>query len=225
MRIDKFLAHLNICERKDVASFLKLHEVIQDARRITKKNDHVNLLLPVSVDTLLYVYEEHVYFLLNKPKGYISSTKDEHYPSVCKLLHDDDYRSSMFPVGRLDVDTTGLLLLTSDGTFAHELTSPRKQKSKTYRVTLEKPFNPATLHEFEKGIQLHDFRTKPAILTPTENASIVHLTLTEGKFHQVKRMFQATNNMVVELHRISFGPYTLPEDLKPGEYIKINPMV
>ena len=156
--------------------------------------------------------------MLNKPEGYVCSTDDPDHPTVLYFL-DEPVAHKLHAAGRLDIDTTGLVLMTDDGQWSHRITSPRHHCEKTYRVTLESPVSDDTAEQFAKGVQLHNEKdlTKPAvleILTPTD----VRLTISEGRYHQVKRMFAAVGNHVVGLHRERIGAIELDPDLAPGEY-------
>ncbi|HGV3199369.1 MULTISPECIES: 16S rRNA pseudouridine(516) synthase RsuA [Enterobacteriaceae] len=158
------------------------------------------------------------YFMLNKPQGYVCSTDDPDHPTVLYFL-DEPVAWKLHAAGRLDIDTTGLVLMTDDGQWSHRITSPRHHCEKTYLVTLESPVADDTAEQFAKGVQLHNEKdlTKPAaleVITPTQ----VRLTISEGRYHQVKRMFAAVGNHVVELHRERIGGITLDADLAPGEY-------
>ncbi|NIY46082.1 16S rRNA pseudouridine(516) synthase RsuA [Cedecea colo] len=158
------------------------------------------------------------YFMLNKPQGYVCSTEDPDHPTVLYFL-DVPVAHKLHAAGRLDIDTTGLVLMTDDGQWSHRITSPRHHCEKTYLVTLESPVADDTAEQFAHGVQLHNEKdlTKPAILniiTPTE----VRLTISEGRYHQVKRMFAAVGNRVIALHRERIGEIELDQDLEPGEY-------
>ena len=158
------------------------------------------------------------YFMLNKPQGYVCSTEDPDHPTVLYFL-DVPVAHKLHAAGRLDIDTTGLVLMTDDGQCSHRITSPRHHCEKTYLVTLEHPVADDTASQFAHGVQLHNEKdlTKPATLeaiTPT----LVRLTISEGRYHQVKRMFAAVGNRVIGLHRERIGDIELDADLEPGEY-------
>ena len=158
------------------------------------------------------------YFMLNKPQGYVCSTDDPDHPTIIYFI-EESMSFKLHAAGRLDIDTTGLVLLTDDGQWSHRITSPRHHCEKTYRVTLESPVSDDTAAQFTAGVQLHNEKslTKPAqleVITPTD----VRLTLSEGRYHQVKRMFAAVGNRVLELHRERIGDIVLDADLEPGEY-------
>lgn len=169
-------------------------------------------------EALLYVAYE--YYLFHKPAGCVSATEDKIHKTVMDYLT-DTLRDDLFPVGRLDIDTEGLLLITNDGALAHELLSPAHHVKKTYYARVAGRVTEEDARLFQQGVDIGEEKlTKPAelvILTSGEESEI-ELTITEGKFHQVKRMFQAVGKEVVYLKRLSMGPLTLPETLLPGEY-------
>ncbi|AKJ42693.1 16S rRNA pseudouridine(516) synthase RsuA [Pragia fontium] len=158
------------------------------------------------------------YFMLHKPQGYVCSTDDPINPTILYFI-DEPVAEKLHSAGRLDMDTTGLVLLTDDGQWSHRITSPRHHCEKTYLVTLEHPVSENTAEQFAAGIQLNGEKnlTKPALLDQVED-NLVRLTISEGRYHQVKRMFAAVGNHVVELHRERIGDIVLDEDLQPGEY-------
>jgi 16S rRNA pseudouridine516 synthase len=165
-------------------------------------------------------YSQWEYYMLNKPAGCVSATEDKHFPTVVSFI-EDAVRKDLFPVGRLDKDTEGLLLITNDGALAHELLSPKKHVAKTYYAVIEGMVTEEDVNLFKKGVDIGEEKlTKPAKLRVLESkpTSKIELTITEGKFHQVKRMFEAVGKKVLYLKRISMGPLQLPDDLKPGEY-------
>lgn len=159
------------------------------------------------------------YLMLNKPAGYVCSSDDPTHPSVLGLLLDEPRPDSLHLAGRLDVDTTGLLLITDDGQWSHRITSPRHKQGKRYRVTCADPINPDAITHFAAGVQLNNEKqpTRPALLELISSHS-AYLTLTEGRYHQVKRMFAALGNRVVALHRDRIGAIELDAALQPGEY-------
>ena len=195
MRLDKFLCDNNIGTRSQVKEYIKKGQVTVNDQIIKKPETKVN----EETDTVVCQgqpihYRKYVYYMLNKPEGVVSATNDNTAPTVVSLLTVPEQKD-LFPVGRLDKDTTGLLLLTNDGALAHDLLSPKKHVDKTYLVKPEKPLS-ARL---------------------TENGDLL-LTIHEGRFHQVKRMLQAVDNQVLTLERVSFGPLSLDLSLKRGEY-------
>ncbi|WP_409991413.1 16S rRNA pseudouridine(516) synthase [Paranoxybacillus vitaminiphilus] len=170
-------------------------------------------------------YKEFIYLMMNKPPGVISATEDVVQETVIDLLEEEDKIFAPFPVGRLDKDTEGLLLLTTDGQLAHQLLSPKKHVPKTYFAVIDGEVTEADVAAFRQGIVLDDgYKTKPAELVILKSGirSDVEVTITEGKFHQVKRMFQAVGKRVVYLKRIQMGPLSLDESLALGEYRELT---
>ena len=166
-------------------------------------------------------YEEFVYIIMNKPKGVVSATEDNLHKTVLDLIDPLYFKKGVFPVGRLDIDTHGLLLLTNDGELAHRLLSPKKHVTKIYQARVEGVMTAEDVTAFEKGIVLSDgTECMPArldILSTTQDESVVQIHLKEGKFHQVKRMVKACGKTVVDLQRLTMGPLKLDESLALGE--------
>lgn len=162
------------------------------------------------------------YFMLNKPQGYVCSTDDPDHPTILYFM-DVPVAYKLHAAGRLDIDTTGLVLLTDDGQWSHRITSPKHQCEKTYLVTLEQPLAEDTAAQFTAGVQLHNEKnlTKPATLEKITDY-VVRLTISEGRYHQVKRMFAAVGNRVVELHRERIGGIYLDSELELGEYRELS---
>jgi len=167
-------------------------------------------------------FRKYVYFMLNKPAGVVSATEDRISATVLGLLREEDRRPGLFPVGRLDKDTEGLLLLTNDGALAHRLLSPKKHVDKTYRVEITKALDREEIKALEQGVEIGEgCITLPARVAVLEERVIL-LTIHEGKFHQVKRMLQAVGNQVTGLKRIAFGGLSLDNGLLPGEYRELT---
>lgn len=217
MRIDKFLSiNLNV-KRSKASDFLKNHEVIVNNELVKKQSYSFDEYESVYIDGECYKYQKDIYIMLNKPKGYITSTKDDNplYPIVMDLIK--DYKGyNLFPVGRLDVDTTGLLLITSNGLIAHNALSPRHHVEKTYEVKTNITLSTEDLDLMEKGIVIDDKITLPSSIK--YDNGYYYLTIKEGRFHQVKKMFKYFHAEVITLNRISFGPLFLDSSLKEGEY-------
>ena len=172
-------------------------------------------------------YEEFVYYMMNKPQGVISATEDTKHRTVLDLLDDLARSKEVFPVGRLDIDTHGLLLLTNDGKLAHALLSPKRHVDKTYLAQVKGIMTQEDVETFAKGIPLKDFTCQPAklelVTVDTEKEeSLVRVTIAEGKFHQVKRMVAYCGKEVVDLQRLTMGTLTLDEDLKRGEWRRLS---
>ena len=170
-------------------------------------------------------YAEFEYYMLNKPAGCVSATSDNLHKTVLELI-DTKVRKDLFPVGRLDIDTEGLLLITNDGALAHQLLSPKKHVDKTYYAEIEGMITNEDVVAFKEGLDIgENTLTLPAKLVILESGTIskIEVTIQEGKYHQVKRMFEAVGKRVVYLKRLSMGTLTLDETLKPGEYRQLTP--
>ena len=175
----------------------------------------------LSLDGNPLTLETEIYLMIHKPAGVLTATEDKRFPTVVSLLPDKYQRRKIGPVGRLDRDVTGLVLLTTDGELAHRLISPKWKAEKTYRAECEGRLTDDDVAAFAAGMQLSDFTAKPArleILSADDGHSVADATLTEGKFHQVKRMFAAVGHPLTKLHRLRIGCVTLDESLAEGEY-------
>ena len=228
MRIDKFLANMNVGSRKEVHQLIKKGIVAINGQTIKMPKEKVAETDEVTVNGEKIVYQKYHYFLMNKPKGVLSATEDRSQRTVISLLNLKDQYQGIVPVGRLDKDTTGLLLLTNDGQLNHELLAPNKHVDKIYRAKIAGVADEDTVKTFASGMTLGDgTKLKPAKLTvlkqDTEHdSSEIEIKIREGKYHQIKRMFGAVGMKVVELERISMGNLKLPEDLKRGNYIELS---
>lgn len=224
MRIDKLLSQAGLGSRKEVKALLKAGQV--------KINNKVVRLGKTQVDPdrdqVSYLdrdvaYQRYYYVMLNKPAGIISATEDRFYETVIDWVGLDYGHVDLFPVGRLDLDTTGLLLLTNNGQLAHQLLSPKKSVAKVYEAEIEGCVTEEDQEAFQTGLDLGDFITQPASLQVDRldgpnNRSWVRVTLCEGKYQQVKRMFKAQGHQVLHLNRVQMGPLTLDPKLKLGDY-------
>lgn len=226
MRIDKLLANVGYGSRKEVKGLLKSGAVKVDETVVKDPKTHVNPAeQEVMVHGELVSYREFVYLMMNKPQGVISATEDSYQKTVVDLLELEDAVYEPFPVGRLDKDTEGFLLLTNDGQLSHKLLSPKKHVPKTYFAHINSPVTEEDAEAFRQGVELDDgYKTKPAELTilSSGHTSEIELTIVEGKFHQVKRMFEAVGKKVTYLKRISMGPLELDEKLELGEYRELT---
>ncbi|EBF5147863.1 rRNA pseudouridine synthase [Listeria monocytogenes] len=219
MRLDKLLSHTGFGSRKEVKPLLKSGAVVVNG---TIQKDSKTQVNPdknqITVHGTPVVYQEFVYFMLHKPQNVVSATEDNVSETVIDLLAQEDTLTDPFPVGRLDKDTEGLLIITNDGTLAHKLLSPKKHIDKTYYAKIDGDVTAEDVEAFAAGIELDDgYTCKPArleIITPNE----IKVTIQEGKFHQVKRMFAARGKSVSYLKRISMGNLQLDESLALGEY-------
>ncbi|MED3876644.1 pseudouridine synthase [Lysinibacillus capsici] len=226
MRLDKLLANMGYGSRKEVKQLLKQKAVTVDGDYVKDAALHVDPEKQiVSVFGERVVYTEFVYFIMNKPPGVISATEDLRDETVIDLLKPLHQHFQPFPVGRLDKDTEGLLLLTNDGQLAHNLLSPKKHVPKVYYAQIEGVVTEEDAEKFANGVELDDgYVTKPGKLVILKSAqqSEIELTIQEGKFHQVKRMFEAVGKRVTYLKRISMGSLKLDENLALGEYRELT---
>lgn len=225
MRLDKLLAHTGFGTRKEVKDIIKSGNVLVNGEVIKKDKHHVDPDVDIiSVNGEEVIYEEMVYYMLNKPAGYVSATEDNVYPTVVDLI-DDYYRDDLFPVGRLDVDTEGLLILTNDGVLAHQLLSPKKHCPKVYYAKINGVVSKEDIEIFYKGVTIDDdYVCKKAILnilSTNSNSSEIEVEIYEGKFHQVKKMFLAVGKEVTYLKRIRMKDLMLDKELELGEYRRI----
>ncbi len=222
MRLDKFLCEMNIGTRSQVKAYVKQGLVTVNGT-IVRAGD---LKIAENSDVVTFRgehlhYRKFHYYMLNKPKGVVSATEDNVSKTVLELLP-KELRKNIFPVGRLDKDTEGLLLLTDDGGLAHELLSPKKHINKTYLVDTEAPLSEKEIVSLEQGVDIGEEKpTLPAKVEVVRERQIL-LTIQEGKFHQVKRMLQSVGNGVRNLKRVSFGAVTLDEDLTPGSFRELT---
>ena len=228
MRLDKFLVENGLGSRSQVKDVLKKGLVLVNGRAEKSPKTQINETADeVVVSGQKLTYEKFVYYLLNKPKGYISATEDERHKTVLDLLDETARQKEVFPVGRLDIDTHGLLLLTNNGKLAHAMLSPKKHVEKIYRAKGAGLMNQSDVERFARGIELKDFTCHPAQLKIVEldeekEISLVEITLAEGKFHQVKRMVAACGKEVTDLQRLSMGPLQLDPELALGEWRRLT---
>ncbi len=231
MRLDKFLAHTGFGTRKEVKQLLKAKAVKVDEVVKTDAKQQVNPETNIiKVYDEVISYKSEVYFMMNKPGDYLSATSDARYQTVIDLLHAKDLIYDVFPAGRLDRDTEGLVLLTNDGQLAHEIISPKKDVFKTYVAHVTGELTMEDVAALESGVEVrdgndHEFLTKPArvkILNTSDDITEVEISITEGKFHQVKRMFASVGCKVVYLKRLSIGALQLDESLALGEYRELT---
>lgn len=220
MRLDKYLANSGIGSRCEVKRFIKDKRVKVNDEIIRKDSFDVDESKDIVLfDDSVVRYKKFYYVLLNKPKGYVSAVIDNVYPPVMDLLLDYEF-ANLFPVGRLDVDTTGALLLTNDGDLAHKLISPKYHVDKVYEVTVDKKIPSNLVEFFKNGIDLDGELTLPADLKIIDDKH-AELTLHQGKFHQVKRMFKKFDINVLGLNRKKFADLSV-EDLELGEYRELT---
>ena len=226
MRLDKLLANMGYGSRKEVKQLLKEKAVTVDG---VVAKDAAMKVDPDAQDVSVYgervVYTEFIYLMMNKPPGVVSATEDRYDETVIDLLDPLAQHFKPFPVGRLDKDTEGLLLITNDGSLSHNLLSPKKHVPKTYYATIDGVVTEADIEAFRQGVELDDgYVTKPGelVILKSDDVSEIELTIQEGKFHQVKRMFEAVGKKVTYLKRLSMGPLVLDEALELGDYRELT---
>ena len=225
-RIDKILSNLGYGSRSELKKFCKNGLVKVNGKVINNPGVQVD----VENDEIIFdgekvTYKEFIYLMLNKPDGYISATFDKRDPIVLDLIDKEDLVFEPFPVGRLDKDTEGLLVLTNDGQLAHRVLSPKKHVPKTYYAKIEGIVTEEDIKAFAKGVTLDDgYETMPAelIILKSDEISEIELTIHEGKFHQVKRMFESVDKKVIYLKRLSMGKLQLDKNLALGEYRELT---
>lgn len=227
MRIDKLLSNIGIGTRKEVKKFIKEGLVLVNGNTVKD----AGLIVDTESDEILFDgekinYKEFIYIMINKPKGVISATYDEVEKTVIDLLPQELKARNPFPVGRLDKDTEGLLLITNDGDLAHQLLSPKKNVIKKYYAEILGFVNESDIKAFNEGIILEDgYKTLHAnleILFSSSDVSKVYVYIREGKYHQIKRMFESVGKKVIYLKRLAMGSLTLDENLKPGEWRELS---
>jgi len=220
VRLDKYLG--SVGTRSEIKKLLKTGIVTVDGKTVKDGGFHVNEESVVLCEGKRIIYKEFIYLILNKPEGYVSATWDKHKPVVVDLLSDEYKRFEPFPVGRLDIDTEGMLILTNDGELAHNLTSPKKDVTKTYMAITDVPMEKKDAEMFALGMDLGDFVAKPGTLEFSDDEYTVFITVSEGKFHQVKRMCEKCGKKVEYLKRVAIGNMKLKPDMKIGDIIEVT---
>ena len=224
MRIDRFISELGIASRKEAAKVARSGGVSVNGATVTDLSRHID----PEKDSIVYLgrelcYDKFIYVMLNKPEGYVSATDDKSLPYVTELLPEEYRRRELFPVGRLDRDTVGLMILTNDGQLAHRVLSPRHHVKKLYRFEAAEPLAEGAEEIFLRGVTLADgYECKRAVLTLDGGRTGGTIELTEGKYHQIKRMIASTGNRVVALERISFAGIELDPTLSRGEWRELT---
>jgi len=220
MRLDKFLGITGCCSRSDAKRIIRsggvtVNGIPAKAADVKVDPDRDRIVFCGR----LVVYRKYTYILLNKPQGVVSATEDGRDRTVLDLLPDEVNKSGLFPCGRLDKNTLGLMLLTDNGDLAHRLLAPKSHVRKQYYFESKFPVSREDALRFERGLTLEDgYETKPAKIELEGEGDRGVITLVEGKYHQIKRMLEAIDNKITYLERISFGPLTLPDDLERGEW-------
>lgn len=225
-RIDKILSNLGYGSRSEIKKYCKQGSVVVNGSEVSNPGTQVD----TENDKILFngeevVYREYIYLMMNKPDGYISATTDKYDPTVLDLIDISYLAFEPFPVGRLDKDTEGLVVLTNDGKLSHRVLSPKKHVPKTYYAKIDGVVTEEDVEDFAEGVVLDDgYKTMPSQLNvlKSDDESEIELTIHEGKFHQVKRMFESVGKKVVYLKRLSMGNLKLDESLELGEYRELT---
>ncbi len=222
MRLDRFFSSQEICSRKEIREALKKGLVKVNGVVIKQADFKVD----PQADKIILGEREvgftpYVYYMLHKPQGVVSATEDKKQKTVLDLVPPQLYRSDLFPAGRLDKDTTGFVLLTNDGDFAHRILAPKSHIEKTYYAGVEKPITNADMEAFAQGITLSNgekcLPARLSLLSDQDGRIVCEVVICEGKYHQIKKMFEARNNKVCSLHRVKMGNLWLDAALKEGE--------
>ena len=219
MRLDKLLSELGKASRSEGGKLIRAGKVTVNGVAVKKPDFKVD---PEN-DEIVFLgepltYKKFTYIMLNKPEGYVSATEDESEKTVLDLVSDEDRRKGLFPCGRLDKNTLGLVILTNDGEGAHRLLSPKHHVSKVYKFESKFPLSQSDITSLEGGVDIGGYLTKPCKIKLYNNLQSGEITLTEGKYHQIKRMLEAVNNKITYLERISFGTIALDPKLERGEW-------
>lgn len=221
-RIDRILSEQTNYSRKEIKKFVSKGLVLVNGcvvRKSDEKYDDDNISIKINGEEVRV--NKHFYLLLNKPKGYVSTTVSDNDKTVIDLVPDKYKTRTLFPAGRLDKDTTGLMLITDDGVFAHNILSPKKHIKKIYEVVIDKDVSDEMVYGFRDGVKLNDGECKSALLEKVDTNKCL-VTLTEGRYHQIKRMFGCYKAKVLELKRICMGELYLPSDLGVGEVREVS---
>lgn len=220
MRLDKFLSITGTASRSESAKASRRGEILVNGVAVRS----TSVQIAPEVDAVVYcgeavIYREFTYIMLNKPEGYVSATEDGRDKTVLELLPEKLQRLNLFPCGRLDKNTLGLMLLTDNGELAHKLLTPKNHVSKTYRFKCDSPLSQEDVNALENGVEIRGgYVTKPAKLDYAPSEKEGSITITEGKYHQIKLMFEAVENKITYLERVVFGPLVLDKGLERGEW-------
>lgn len=227
MRLDKLLEQEKLGSRRKVKALIRSKQVTVDGQIIINESLNIDAALQeVFVGNKKIQQKTHVYYMLNKPQGIVTAVKDTQHQTVIDLIKESDQRTGLYPIGRLDRDTEGLLLITDNGQLGYQLLLPRKKVSKRYEVIVNEQLTEADCEAFTEGIVFSDGKkcqsAELVILSAGKNISRAYLDITEGKFHQVKKMFLSVGKKVIYLKRLSMGPIQLDPALGLGEYRSLN---
>lgn len=218
MRLDKFIVESGLASRTEVAKAARSGAITINGVVVRRASNH----LDPTVDVVTYcgkpvVYREFTYIMLNKPEGYVSATDDALSPTVLTLLPDELQKIGLFPCGRLDKNTLGLMILTNNGPLAHKLLAPKNHVSKKYHFNVKFPISQEDISALEGGVDIGGYFTAPCKVDMIDDRD-GYITLTEGKYHQIKLMAQAVHNQITYLERVTFGPISLDESLGRGQW-------
>lgn len=218
MRLDKYIVESGLATRTEISKAAKSGQITVNGQVVRRASNHID---PVT-DTVTYcgkqvIWREFTYIMLNKPDGYVSATDDDKFPTVLELLPEELRRIGLFPCGRLDKNTLGLMILTNNGPLAHKLLAPKNHVDKKYFFNVKFPLSEDDIKELEAGVDIGGYMTAPCRVELCDGKS-GYITLTEGKYHQIKLMAEAVHNQITYLERVTFGPITLDEKLERGEW-------
>ena len=223
MRLDKLLSEMGKATRSECGKLCRGGKILVNGKGVKSGSIHINPETDViSLNGSIITYKKFTYIMLNKPEGYVSATDDPKGKTVLDLIDPEDRRKNLFPCGRLDKNTLGLVILTNDGENAHRLLSPKHHVSKVYRFEAQCPLSSEDVKSLESGVDIGGYLTKPCKIRLTGKCS-GEITLTEGKYHQIKRMLEAVDNRITYLERISFGGIILDPQLERGEWRYLSP--
>ena len=218
MRLDKFIVESGLASRSEITKVAKNGGVTVNGQIVRRVSGHID----PTADKVTYlgkdvIWREFTYVMLNKPEGYVSATEDDKFPTVITLLPDELQRIGLFPCGRLDKNTLGLMILTNNGPLSHKLLAPKNHVSKKYRFKVKFPISEDDVSALESGVDIGGYITAPCKVEMTDEKEGC-ITLTEGKYHQIKLMAEAVHNQITYLERVTFGPIKLDEKLERGEW-------
>ena len=222
MRLDKFIVESGLASRTEIAKVARGGGITVNGQVVRRASGHID----PTTDIVTYlgrevIWREFTYVMLNKPDGYVSATDDLLNPTVLTLLPDELQKIGLFPCGRLDKNTLGLMILTNNGPLAHKLLAPKNHVSKKYRFTVKYPISEKDVVELEKGVDIGGYFTAPCKVEMI-NEKNGYITLTEGKYHQIKLRAEAVHNQITYLERVTFGPISLDESLERGQWRYLN---
>ena len=218
MRLDKFIVESGLASRTEIAKAARNGAITVNGVVVRRPGNHID----PTVDTVVFcgktvIYREFTYIMLNKPEGYVSSTDDALSPTVLTLLPDELQKIGLFPCGRLDKNTLGLMILTNNGPLSHKLLAPKSHVSKKYRFSVKFPLNRDDISNLEHGVDIGGYVTAPCKIEMIEERE-GFITITEGKYHQIKLMAEAVHNQITYLERVEFGPVSLDTSLARGQW-------